>query len=585
MQAIHATGTKPEVWQQVTRLFIGKLIAELAHEGALQPEPQQGTYTLQAGDGILYRFSAKVYQLNHWVVDPSSIEKIVQGDIAPLDALSFIPEINGLIGIAPDALPGYMEEVAGTLFGSARLQQAPDAAYLAQAGYQEVERAMTGHPRFIASNGRLGFDVTDYHLYAPEAAKPLPLIWLAGHHSRAEFTGRAGLGYPQLIRQELSETDLAVFRDVLAGKGLDAEQYYFIPVHPWQWYNKIIHLFAPDIAANLLVCLGHSADDYQPQQSIRTFFNCSHPEKSYVKTALGILNMGYMRILSPYFMRTTPAINDWVHALVEKDAYLQEQDFRMLREIAAIGYTNRNYEDALQEDSPYKKMLAALWRESPVPKLREGQRLVTMAALLHKDPAGNALLPAIIGTSGINSRQWVQAYLRRYMQPLLHCFYQYGLVFMPHGENIVLVLENNVPVSVIMKDVGEEVVLMDTAAGLPEAARRIQVAVPDEFRTRPIFTQLFDGIFRFIAAILDEQGGLPEGEFWQLVAGSITEYQQRFPALSHQFRQYDLFAPMIAPDALNRMQILNSRKLRDRANPFDVPGIHEVINPVAAYKP
>ncbi|MVT07956.1 IucA/IucC family protein [Chitinophaga tropicalis] len=588
MQVTQTITRQPEVFQKVIRLFISKIIAELSHEAILQPEEQSGVYVLRAESaGTLYRFSARVYSLNHWYVNPDSIEKIVDGDTAPLEAISFITDLNYQIGIAPAALPDYMEEVAGTLYGSAYLhgQGGPGAAYLAYAGYQEVEQAMTGHPRFITNNGRVGFDVTDYHKYAPEAAQPLPLIWLAGHKSRAEFTGIENLEYEQLIHQELSVDDIARFNAVLKGRGLSTDDYYFIPVHPWQWYNKLTNLFAPDIATNMLVCLGHSADTYQPQQSIRTFFNRSNGEKSYVKTALGILNMGYVRILSPYFMRTTPAINEWVYSVVEADGYLQENGFCVLREIAATGYTNQHFEDALQEDSPYKKMLASLWRESPVSKLQPGQKLMTMAALLHIDPQGNALLPELISTSGLTAPEWVKAYLDRYMKPLLHCFYRYDMVFMPHGENIVLVLENNVPVRAIMKDIGEEVTLMDMDVVLPEKARRIQVSIPESFRTRPIFTQLFDGIFRFIAAILAEQGGLPEQEFWQLVAACILEYQQQFPEMAGKFDQYDLFTPVIAPDALNRMQILNSRKLRDRANPFDVPGIGEVKNPVAVYKP
>jgi len=583
---------QPEVWEKVTRLHISKIIAELSHEGILQPALQSsqngwGHYSLHVEKlQTEYRFKAKVMSLQHWVVDPASIEKIVAGDTAKLEAVSCIIELNEQIGIAPEALPDYMEEVAGTLYASAYIHGSDtlSAAQLAQADYQSIERSMTGHPRFIINNGRIGFDMDDYAQYAPEAASPLSLVWLAGHKSRAEFTGIRGLAYSRLLEHELSAADIANFNELLRSKGLDPADYYFIPVHPWQWYNKLLNILAPDIAARRLVCLGYSEDKYLPQQSIRTFFNSSQPEKYYVKTALAILNMGYVRILSPYFMRTTPAINEWVYSIVEQDPYLQQHGFCVLRELAAVGYTNQYYEAALQADSPYKKMLASLWRESPVSKLKAGQRLSTMAALLHTDTSGNALLPELVKASGLSTAAWVQQYLRCYMSPLLHCFYQYDMVFMPHGENIVLVLENNVPVRAIMKDIGEEVTLMNTSIPLPENARRIQVEVPEVLRTRPIFTQLFDGIFRFIAAILSEQHDLPEQGFWQLVAECISEYQQGHPELAAKFSQYDLFANIIAPDALNRMQILNSRKLRDRANPFDVPTIGEVENPVAKFR-
>jgi siderophore synthetase component len=110
------------------------------------------------------------------------------------------------------------------------------------------------------------------------------------------------------------------------------------------------------------------------------------------------------------------------------------------------------------------------------------------------------------------------------------------------------------------------------------------VAVPDELRTRPLFTQLFDGIFRFIAAILVEHSDYPQQSFWQQVADCIIAYQQQHPHLEEKFKKYDLFVDTIAPDALNRMQILDNKKLRNRDNPFDVPTTGEMINPVAKFK-
>ena len=98
--------------------------------------------------------------------------------------------------------------------------------------------------------------------------------------------------------------------------GLDPADYLLLPVHPWQWRNKIAITFAPDLARRDLVLLGEGPDDYRAQQSIRTFFNASRPERHYVKTALSIQNMGFMRGLSPAYMGATPAINDWVAEVV-----------------------------------------------------------------------------------------------------------------------------------------------------------------------------------------------------------------------------------------------------------------------------
>lgn len=66
-------------------------------------------------------------------------------------------------------------------------------------------------------------------------------------------------------------------------------------------------------------------------------------------------------------MEATPAINDWLAGLIERDEVLRAARFSIIRERAAIGYHHRAYEAATAKGSPYLKMLAALWRESPVP--------------------------------------------------------------------------------------------------------------------------------------------------------------------------------------------------------------------------
>ena len=96
--------------------------------------------------------------------------------------------------------------------------------------------------------------------------------------------------------------------------------------------------------------------------------------------------MGFLRGLSPAYMRATPAINDWVAEVVSADAELRGCGFTVLRERAAIGYTGDAFH-GLGSRTPYQKMIAALWRESPVPSLAPGERLATMASLLHRDTA------------------------------------------------------------------------------------------------------------------------------------------------------------------------------------------------------
>ncbi|MER6786504.1 IucA/IucC family siderophore biosynthesis protein [Streptomyces sp. NPDC000658] len=584
----------PEHWARANRLLVRKALAEFAHERLVTPEElaapegKEVRYVVRSDDGLTsYRFAAVRRALDHWQVDADSITR-TRGDAElPVEALDFFVELKSTLGLSDEILPVYLEEISSTLSGACYKFAKPQitSAELVREGFQAIETGMTeGHPCFVANNGRLGFGVHEYLAYAPETASPVRLVWLAAHRSRAAFTAGVGIAYESFVREELGAATVDRFDAVLRERGLDPADYLLIPVHPWQWWNKLTVTFAAEIARENLVCLGEGDDEYLAQQSIRTFFNRTHPEKHYVKTALSVLNMGFMRGLSAAYMEATPAINDWLAQLIDNDPVLKSTGLSIIRERAAVGYRHLEYEAATDRYSPYRKMLAALWRESPVPTLREGESLATMASLIHVDHEGRSVAGALIERSGLAPAEWLRAYLRAYYTPLLHCFYAYDLVFMPHGENTILVLRDGVVQRAVYKDIAEEIAVMDPDAVLPPEVRRIRVEVPDDTKLLSIFTDVFDCFFRFLAAALAAEGILDEDAFWRTVAEVTRAYQEANPELADRFRQYDLFAPEFALSCLNRLQLRNNRQMVDLADPSGaLQLIGTLRNPVAGF--
>ncbi|MCX4990744.1 MULTISPECIES: IucA/IucC family siderophore biosynthesis protein [unclassified Streptomyces] len=577
----------PERWALANRLLVRKALAEFAHERLITPESlPDGRYEVRGDDGLTrYRFTAVRRSLDHWQVAAESITRHRDGNELPLSALDFFVELRKSLGLSDEVLPVYLEEISSTLSGTCFKLTKPQIPVreLAGAGFQAIETGMTeGHPCFVANNGRLGFGVHEYLAYAPETASPVRLVWLAAHRSRAAFTAGVGIEYESFVREELGAETVERFARTLTGQCLDPEDYLLIPVHPWQWWNKLSVTFAAEVAERRLVCLGEGDDEYLAQQSIRTFFNSSSPEKHYVKTALSVLNMGFMRGLSAAYMEATPAINDWLAQLVENDPVLKSTGLSIIRERAAVGYRHLEYEAATDRYSPYRKMLAALWRESPVPSLQDGETLATMASLVHVDHEGASFAGALIERSGQTPVEWLRDYLRAYLTPLLHSFYAYDLVYMPHGENVILVLEDGAVRRAVYKDIAEEIAVMDPQAVLPPAVERIRVEVPEDTKLLSIFTDVFDCFFRFLAAQLADEGILGEEDFWRTVAESVRAYQEATPELDDKFRQYDMFAPEFALSCLNRLQLRDNRQMVDLTDPSGaLQLIGTLKNPIA----
>ncbi|MDF1706283.1 MAG: IucA/IucC family protein [Aeromicrobium sp.] len=586
-----AAHLEPGAMELAHRHLVAKILAELTHERLFAPQAVAGhvdTWVVRTDDATTYRFRGRVHRLEHWTIDPASIERRAGAELVAVDALDAVVDLAPTLGIPDALLPVYLEEVASTLQSAAwkRRHHRLSSADLVHADLPTIEAAMTeGHPAFIANNGRIGFSLEDFAAYAPEAGATVRLQWTAVRRRLAHLSVGHGWDEASLWAHELDDDLVAGWRELLRGLGEDPDTYLFAPVHPWQWQHKLAVTFAPDVARRDIVPLGPGRDDHRAQQSIRTFLNASDPARHYVKTALSIQNMGFLRGLSPHYMRPTPAINDWVAGRVRTDPELQACGFDVLREVAAIGYTGGAYQ-RLPQSSPHQKMFAALWRESATSRLRDGERAATMASLLHRDAQGVSLVSQLVAASGLGAQEWLARYLRAYLRPLVHCLAAHRLAFMPHGENLILVLRDHAPVRVLMKDIGEEVAVFarpdDPEVTMPDDIARIRVDVEPDLQVLSILTDAVDGFLRFLAAICVDDDLIAQDQFWMLARAVLEEHAADHPEIADRLAELDVQRPRFAHSCLNRLQLRNTLQmvdLADQASSLIMAG--ELANPLA----
>lgn len=580
-------------WKEVNRAFISKSLAELMHELLIAPSviKQETTYTFfelsTDNEYITYEFKGAHHAMDYWVIVPESIKKIEKGnEISELNAIDFFIELQQTIGITSSNLTRFTEEVYKGLYADCYIATKNKllSDELADASYQQIEQQMDGHPWLIMNKGRIGFNYSDYIHYAPEAGNAVRLLWIAVSRSMSRFNSMNHLKYDELMAIELDEETRSHFNETLLLSGVAPADYFYMPVHEWQWNNKLIFMFANEIALKNIIPITFSDDNYFAQQSIRTFFNATHPFKHYVKTSLSILNTTLYRGLSPDKLQVAPMMAEWVYSIIGNDDFLKKSGFILLKEVATLSYIHPHFSRISGAPYQYNEMLGVIWRES-VMKYADNEKPVTMAGLLYVDTDKKPLLGSFIEKSGLSVSQWVKAYLDAYLRPLIHCFYKHQMFFVPHGENVILLLKDYIPTRMVLKDFVEEVQLAPGAYhATAKEIRKVLYEILEEDVTLFIFTDIFDGFFRYFSAILSHHLNYEEELFWKQVADVINDYQHTFPEMEKRYKQYDLFVSDFRRFCLNRFRLVTSGYQESADAPAVPPFAGTLENPIAAYK-
>ncbi|MBD0707709.1 IucA/IucC family protein [Streptomyces sp. CBMA291] len=559
------------VWKKASARLLAKTIAEFAYEELLHPVavPYEGPnrYALGLEGCATLLFRARRGAYDGWYVDADSITVDGRPFTDPLD---FLVRARRLLHLDGATLGHLLRELSATLAADARLDHtALTADRLADLPYAELEGHQTGHPWIVLNKGRIGFSATDTARWAPEARRRTRLPWIAVSRRIGTYRGVTGLDTPdRLYARELDPEVHAAFRAELTARGHQPDDYLLLPVHPWQWDEVLLPLYAPALADGSLVPLSTDPDLRLPQQSVRTFLNTSRPDRHTVKLPLSVLNTLVWRGLPTERTLAAPAVTAWVHSLRDTDPFLSEEcGVVLLGEVASVAVGHPLYDRLPQVPYQYRELLGAIWRE-PL-RLPPGERARTLASLLHTDPTGRAFVAELVDRSGLAPTVWLRRLLAALLPPLLHFLYRYGTVFSPHGENAIVVYdEQDVPVRLAIKDFVDDINLsaypLPEHDTLPDAVRSVLLTEEPGFLVQFIHSGLFVGVFRYLAPLCEEQLGVPENDFWGLVRDEILRHQARFPDLKERFELFDLLTPRIERLCLNRNR-LHLDGYRDRA--------------------
>ena len=549
-------------WDAAGARMVAKMLSELLYERLLSAEPAgsgTGRWTAAAGAAV-YDFAARPRLYERLRVEPGSVRR---GGAAASDPVRLLLDLAPAAGMNPATTAHLARELRATQLADCHIAAAPrrTAAEIVDLSWAEVEGEMDGHPWLVPNKGRIGFGHADHLLHAPERRRPQRLLWLAVREGRGEYRAVAGLDHRRLRALQLDPDTATRFEAGLRRRGEDPDRFLWFPAHPWQWDHVVLPLFAADLASGDLVVLGEGDDAHLPQQSIRTLTNVGTPGRHSVKLPVSILNTLVYRGLPTERTLAAPAVTAFLQGIAAADPFLRDRcRVVLLGEVAAVAVPHPAYEELDGAPYQYRELLGCIWREGLEGRLDPEERAMTMAALLHVDAGGRAVVADLVRRSGLTPAAWLDALLLAVLPPLLHFLYRYGVVFSPHGENAILLHRGGVPTRLAIKDFVDDVNLSDQPlpelAGVDPGLRAVLLAEPPEWLCQFLWAGLLIGHFRYLSDLMEDHLGLAERDFWAAVRRAVLDHQARFPELAERFVLFDLLAPRFARICLNRNRML-----------------------------
>ncbi|NMH69030.1 IucA/IucC family siderophore biosynthesis protein [Bacillus sp. RO3] len=559
-----------ESWTKVNKKLMGKMLSEYMYENMIHPEilSQEGEdieYSLGVSETKHYHYIAQKRLFDSFDVKWTTVYILENGNRKEAhSAIELLIDLQEVIGMSSETAGHLIKEMNSTLIADAHLldKEGKTSDELIHEDYATLEGYMTGHPWITYNKGRIGFGYDDYLAFSPEQQKEVRLSWIAVHKELASFQSIEGLDYETLIANELSKEDRIRFEEVVKQNGCEPSDFYYMPVHEWQWKNTLIQNFPEELAMGRIIPLGEGEDCYLPQQSIRTFVNRTNKDKHHVKLPMSILNTLVYRGLPSERTVIAPKVTEFIKGLAEKDPFLKDECRVILPgENASMNVNHHYYSHLKQAPYQYLEMLGTIWRESIYTYLEEGEQAITLAALLYEDHNRKPYVASLIEESGVDTEQWMKQFFSVVMNPLLHYLYQYGTVFSPHGQNTIVVLKDAKPHRLAIKDFVDDVNISDQEfpelQGLSPEFKAVLRTEPPEGLTQFIFTGLFICHLRYLSNLLKNNDMMEEETFWRLLADSILNYQEKFPELQERFKLFDFFKPELTKLCLNRNRMVD----------------------------
>lgn len=455
------------------------------------------------------------------------------------------------------------------------LQQAPDcqtAPTPAVDAYISSEQQMSlGHAFHPAPKARVGFDAQQLQQYSPEFGAPFQLHYFAVAQALFQHADNGTISGAQIINQDLPEA-----LNIPAG-------FQPIPCHPWQaGYIRSLAAVQQLLTDGQLIDLGPQGQSFYATSSVRTLY--SPASQHFYKGSLHIRLTNCLRKNAIYELETALYLSQ----LLEQQQL--SQVFPDLQLLLEPGWATVNPQlDDPEQTVLVQEAFAMIFRSNFTADELSSYTPVVAGSLFSENPFGPNRARTLIGQYArrhdiaFNSAalQWFQQYAEGLCLPVLYAYFERGLIFEPHLQNVLLGMQDDAPQKVILRDMeGTKLVSeawpLDAASPLSEQGQKAMRYNQAKGWQRVAYCLFINNLFQAVFYIA---GGDPilKHQLRAVLGEVLHSYLQQYPSSHAQQVLSDVLAGNTLPNKTNLL--IRVQKQADKEAGY-VPLANPIIAPL-----
>ncbi|OEH92578.1 IucA/IucC family protein, partial [Bacillus solimangrovi] len=322
------------------------------------------------------------------------------------------------------------------------------------------QSVIEGHPCHPGAKLKKGLSPSENYQYSAEFQNSIHLAFIAIHHSLVSVATLNNDWNKMLFSYEPSLK--ATFQETLIKHNKQTEDYFILPIHPWQMEKVIPTMYAAELDKFLLIDVPYNNSAYYAGMSFRTLFpKVIEGLKPHYKLTTNVHLTGEVRTLSEQTIHNGPLMSEILTSITKTDLLINERTFIPIVELGGLHFLKESDNEPLRTER--SENLACVIRENLYHYIEENEIPIVGSALLSTNTTNEStLLVQLIcqykQTYEIDClKDAVHSFLQKYVQNIISgvipLLVKYGIGLEGHLQNTVPVFhQDGTPTKILIRD-------------------------------------------------------------------------------------------------------------------------------------